>query len=303
MTLNVPNRNTYKNILRYTRRSWDYQNRRNAEVEDSKFEDLSVEVQDALTLTGFTADSHLCCHGHYLPLNWTELSMDVYAGPKAAYELLGYDETNWGVEKTPLPFDGVAWDDLPEEIQIVLNVDLCYNKELWDGVDLAMWTNETTVPGSYLPTVEVDDTEPMATDPDPVLNVTEMVEEIMDMMEMTNETLSPTAAATEMPTVPPATESPTVSPTGSPTASPTATPTKSPTEAPTPSPTPAPTLTPTGTPTMTPTGSPTGTPTLTETEAPIVPEPDVVVTSSSSRSSLALVSSAVTFVYVVVSIM
>ena len=246
MRNNVPNRNVFKNDLEYTRREWDYLGRVNAPIEYTSFADLAKNQQDVLAFIGFDSDSHDCCHGHYTSHAWSDFSDAKYARVKAAWELLGYDETSWvsiDLQSIIAPYGGVSWDSLPEDVKSALSNDLCYNMELWDGVHMSLWTNSTILPGalpksltsivnstapSSLPSVSIIDTEA------PTKTPTASPTAATTFDPTPNSSSSPSSEPSNEPSQPPSF----VASTDSPTETPTPDPTKSPTSSPTPDPTP-----------------------------------------------------------------
>ena len=142
--------------LLYTRRKWNYDDRINEDIENVKFDDINITRQEALRFLGFDQSSHDCCHSHYKTYDWNDFTEE-FVEVKRALELIGYNETNWerrGDDGFYTLYDGMLWDDLPLDVRVAAQKSLCFNKEIWNKIDLSMWDNETIIPGSVDKTLQ-----------------------------------------------------------------------------------------------------------------------------------------------------
>jgi len=200
----VSNRAFFQDVLGYTRREWDYLARVNDEIEYAKFSALTEEQRSLMEFIGFNADSHDCCHGHYVAYDWAEFDDPKFAGVKAAWELLGYNEDIWStvdLDSLIPPYGDMEWDDLPDEVQSAAFNDLCFNEELWNGITLTAWLDGTTLPGTFS-----KDFEGRIVSSAPSIVTTQIPTQSPTISPPDSPTISPTPSPTPL-----ATDSPTAS--------------------------------------------------------------------------------------------
>ena len=197
--------------LKYSQQTWEYDNSLNENIELISFDGLGQDEQIALTTVGFDEESHDCCHGHYQDYDWSDFDGVDYDGVKRAWGLLGYNQGTWDLGLAT-EFDDYFWDELSDLQRLLLQEELCYTRELWNGRKLSQWPDSAIIPGSSA--VETDETPA----PSPVLTstLTESIEETESLSSLTpflqtsnttdkeltsvEETLEPTVVLTSFPT-------------------------------------------------------------------------------------------------------
>lgn len=133
--------------LGYVEDTWNYNRAINMPLEITKFSSLREGRATALTVIGFTEDTHDCCHTHYGAFDWSDLLNSDYDEVRNAWGLLGYDEESW-TNDLPTDFSDLYWDELPEEQRVALGTELCYTRELWNQVPMQYWSESAMIPGS-----------------------------------------------------------------------------------------------------------------------------------------------------------
>jgi len=97
-----------------------------------------LQSTDYLTLIIASSSLFLDCHiNHYTGFWWEdveELNVSQY------YEILGWNEYSWDNDVLPAT-DSLSWYQLTSVEQEAAK-QLCYNRELWDGIPLPEWEDE-----------------------------------------------------------------------------------------------------------------------------------------------------------------
>jgi len=92
---------------------------------------------------------HDCCNGHYYDYDWSDFDVtDGYGDILSTFASLGYNETSWNDTSDSL-YENSWWDALPLQVQYDAYDWLCFNKELWNEVELPQWPRNATLPGMY----------------------------------------------------------------------------------------------------------------------------------------------------------
>lgn len=147
---------TFLGDIGYIRREWNFKNGQVGDVDSTCFDALATVAQENLQALGYTRDKHDCCNMHYWNYAWNDfVEEDGYKGVKDAFEALGYDRLSW-ITQDPMLYDDAYWDELPEDLRVLLENELCYTKELWDGVSINEWPENAELPGELDPD-EYDD--------------------------------------------------------------------------------------------------------------------------------------------------
>lgn len=139
-------RRTFRRDLDYSNREWNYN--RFYSYNDVSFVDLPENAKTALVNFGYDEDTNDCCITHYNDYDWSDFDVndDGYDEVLDALKILGYDEGTW-MEDEESEYEEFDWDELPADVQYALFHGLCYNRELWDYVELEDWAIDTLLPG------------------------------------------------------------------------------------------------------------------------------------------------------------
>jgi len=133
--------------LKYEENSWNYNNAINEGIEYIAFLELKKQEMSALQDLGFDEDSHDCCHGHYEGYDWSDFATADFDGVRAAWGSIGYDEIAWTTDMLTEFYD-YWWDELSEDQRSLLSDELCYTRELWNGIPMSAWPEGTMIPGT-----------------------------------------------------------------------------------------------------------------------------------------------------------
>ncbi len=133
------------NNLDYSQDSWN--NPGSNSVEEWSFHDLyDSEVEGALGL-GIDGEAWDCHINHYYGYWWSDLVKDGY---DEYFSILGWDEDKWDNGSSAPETEGMEWDDMSAE-QRAAAEQVCFFRELWNGVPISQWdmslfssSNQTT---------------------------------------------------------------------------------------------------------------------------------------------------------------
>jgi len=102
-----------------------------AAVEDWSYHDLYEEEIAGLKGLGISGDAWDCHINHYFGYWWQDI---VYYGYDQYFAVLGWDVNNWDSGELPATED-MYWDELSPEQKEAAS-QLCYFRDLWDGVSI-----------------------------------------------------------------------------------------------------------------------------------------------------------------------
>jgi len=112
--------------LLYKEETWD--NVGTADIEMRSFDDLTDFQKTYAVELGFYEKTWDCFQNHYRAEPWRDLSPDV----RVASEILGWNQSSWGITKpTPNSYDK-SWDTLSTEEQTAAT-NLCHFDKIWPG--------------------------------------------------------------------------------------------------------------------------------------------------------------------------
>ncbi|KAL7529039.1 hypothetical protein ACHAXR_005539, partial [Thalassiosira sp. AJA248-18] len=119
--------------LGYTKSTWD--NPGTNELEEYSYVDLYQNGKAGAISLGFDDDTWDCHINHYLGYWWAdmeEVGLDHYLS------VLGWNKNSWDDDGPAPETEDLYWDELEPEHQAVAS-QLCYHKDLWDGVSIPEW--------------------------------------------------------------------------------------------------------------------------------------------------------------------
>jgi hypothetical protein len=128
--------------LDWTETTWN--NPGQATIETFAFEDLPDESQDEASSMGFDDMSWNCYINHFDAFVWSSLEdLDV----QKYFITLGWSRQSWEGEIDPPASDETPWVALTAAEQNAAT-ELCYTKEMWEGIPLEDWPPQNTEPPS-----------------------------------------------------------------------------------------------------------------------------------------------------------
>ena len=134
--------------LNWDSNSWDQPG--TAAVERVSWANLGSEQQGFAKIIGFDTDDAEaiwdCYVNHFRGYTWAELAA---IHKSISWFVLGWNQTTWSVgSSSSSSYDGDLWAELSAQEQTAAT-DLCYNEELWDGLEFTAWNSLASVEWQY----------------------------------------------------------------------------------------------------------------------------------------------------------
>lgn len=131
-----PNQQTVFQESGWTAQTWDFPGQ--AGFESVSWADLPATQSEALEEFGFYAEQWDCYMAHYDGYDWAELILEGVAENFAAF---GWTAESWPLDQAPDTWD-LDWGDLTEAQQNAA-YEICFFEEIWQGIQLTEWSDET----------------------------------------------------------------------------------------------------------------------------------------------------------------
>ena len=120
-------------LLILSPKSWDTLGTN--DVEEHSYVDLHENGKAGAESFGLNDDIWDCHINHYYGYWWSDLEE---SGFDQYLIVLGWDENGWDDDGSAPESDDSYWDDLTPEEQSAAS-QICYFKDLWDGVPIPEW--------------------------------------------------------------------------------------------------------------------------------------------------------------------
>lgn len=128
--------------LNYSRSSWNKPGSNS--IERLSYESIQATPTRiaAVRGIGFDEDTWDCWVNHYDDYSWAELVSD---GLHVHYQALGWTQSLWDGNGSAAT-DNLDWNQLSSPQQAAAR-QVCYNRELWDEIELPRWPTLPSGPG------------------------------------------------------------------------------------------------------------------------------------------------------------
>lgn len=121
------------NNLGYATYTWNYPG--TASIEEWSYHDLYEEELEGVHGLGIDADMWDCHINHYIGYWWEDIE---HFGYDQYLTVLGWDVSSWDDGASLPETEDMYWDELTSGQQAAA-AQLCYTRELWNGVPITRW--------------------------------------------------------------------------------------------------------------------------------------------------------------------